>query len=197
MRCVYCYNPDIVFGKGKKRLTDALAFIRSRKSLLDGVVMSGGECTLYTEIIPLARAIKELGMRVKIDTNGSHPERMRRLLSEKLVDYVSLDFKALPGRFEALTLSHPTLYKRFEETLRLLLQAGKPFEVRTTVHSQLLPDEEIRAMADYLSAHGYRGNYYLQNFMNDTETVGCVAERHRRIDTFIYPGSPIKIVIRN
>lgn len=195
MRCTYCYNPDIVFGKGKKRLSEALTFAESRKGLLDGVVMSGGECTLYKEIIPLAHALKAMGMKVKIDTNGSRPDRMRTLLTEQLVDYVSLDFKAMPGRFEMIT--HSDVYTEFEETLDLLLCAGKPFEVRTTIHSSLLPDEEIRKMADHLIARGYRGKYFLQNFMNDTPTVGDMDERHQRLNTLAYSGSAIEIVIRN
>lgn len=64
MRCAYCYNPDIVLGKGKKTIKEALNFIKTRKGLLDGVVLSGGECTLYKELPEIAREIKKMGFLV-------------------------------------------------------------------------------------------------------------------------------------
>ncbi len=195
MRCSYCYNPDIVFGKGKNTLADALTFIRSRKGLLDGVVLSGGECTLYKEIIPLARTVKEMGMLVKIDTNGSHPGRMRELTEQRLADYVSLDFKAMPGKFEAITES--SFHKEFEQTFDLLLQSGTRFEVRTTVHSALLSENELAGMVSYLAGLGYRGTYYLQNFMDGAKTIRPIGQQHKRIEMLPHPEHAIDVVIRN
>lgn len=195
MRCSYCYNPDIVFGKGKTTLADALAFIQSRKGLLDGVVLSGGECTMHKEIVPFAKAIKDTGMLVKIDTNGSHPQRMLELVQQNLINYISLDFKAMYHQFEAITQS--SFYHEFEETLALLQKSSIPFEVRTTIHSALFSAHELTAMANHLASLGYRGKYYLQNFMNDTKTIGDIRQRHKRIDTVQYVEQPIEIVIRN
>ncbi|MBX3239616.1 MAG: anaerobic ribonucleoside-triphosphate reductase activating protein [Chitinophagaceae bacterium] len=195
MRCDYCYNPDIVFGKGKISIGEALTFIRSRSKLLDGVVLSGGECTLHKETIPLAGAIKEIGMLLKVDTNGSNPDRIRQLIARQLIDYVSLDFKAMPGRFEAITRS--TLYKEFEKTFILLQNSSINFEIRTTVHSALISENDLMLMADHLVSLGYRGKYYIQNFVGDTETVGTIPEAHKRIRTFRYPEQPVEIVIRS
>lgn len=195
MRCSYCYNPDIVFGKGKTRISEALEFIRSRKGLLDGVVMSGGECTLYKEIIPLAEEIKKNGMQVKIDTNGSHPNRVQELTDRGLLDYVALDFKALPHQFEAITRSR--FYHKFEETFNLLQNSEVRFEVRTTIHSALFSEQELTAMVNHLASLGYTGKYYLQNFMNDVKTIEDIPERHQRKKLFQPPGSPLEIVIRN
>lgn len=195
MRCSYCYNPDIVFGKGKTSIGDALTFIRLRRGLLDGVVLSGGECTLYKEIIPLANEIKKKGMLVKIDANGSHPDRIRELVKQDLIDYVSLDFKALSHQFKAIT--HSGFYNEFEETFALLQKSGIPFEVRTTIHSALFSEQELIAMADHLASLGYRGKYYLQNFVNDTRIIGDIKQRHKKIETFQYSKHPIEVVIRN
>src|SRR5690606_32859804 len=95
MRCLYCYNPDIVLGKGKLSVDDARNFLKSRQSLLQGVVFSGGECTLHPDLVPLARIAKTMGYQVKIDTNGTKPEVLEKLLNEKLVDYIAMDFKGL------------------------------------------------------------------------------------------------------
>ena len=80
MRCSYCYNPEIVFGKGSISLSEALEFVQTRTGLIEGAVMSGGECTLHQETIPLAIALKEKGMAIKIDTNGSHPLHIKKML---------------------------------------------------------------------------------------------------------------------
>lgn len=195
MRCSYCYNPDIVFGKGKMSIAEALTFIRSRQGLLDAVVLSGGECTMYKEIIPLANAIQEMGISVKVDTNGSHPQRMQELISLRLINYVSLDFKAMPDKLESITKS--IFHREFEQTFNLLQASNIPFEVRTTIHSALFSRQELIAMADYLASLGYSGKYYLQNFMNDTETIDLITKRHQRLEMLPYSKDRMEIVIRN
>ena len=77
MRCSYCYNPEIVFGKGKYNFEEAIQFLQKRINLLDGVVLSGGECTLHKELIPFVKEIKNLGFKIKIDTNGTYPSKIK------------------------------------------------------------------------------------------------------------------------
>ena len=89
MRCSYCYNPDIVFGKGKKTIGEALQFIQSRIGLLDGVVLSGGECTLHKQVFELAIELKKMGLLVKIDTNGCNRIFLEQLIQNNLVDFIS------------------------------------------------------------------------------------------------------------
>ncbi|WP_317194917.1 anaerobic ribonucleoside-triphosphate reductase activating protein [Litoribacter ruber] len=170
MRCLYCYNPQIVTGKGKLYLEQALDFIYSRRTLLDGVVLSGGECTLHSDLIPLTKIIKTFGLKIKIDTNGALPSRINELLEEKLIDYVALDFKSLPKNFQHITGSN--LFEQFETTLLLLMGSNVEFEVRTTVHSELIDREEVKRMVSYLEKIGYKGVYYIQQFRNDAETIG-------------------------
>ena len=171
MRCVYCYNPEIVLGKGHISITEALGFIRSRKGLLEGVVLSGGECTLHRSIFPLLESIKELGFAVKIDTNGSRPKVLKALLHRGLVDYIALDFKALAHRYHAITKSG--LFSAFEESLSLLVGTDVPFEVRTTVHSDLTGLEDLQAMVSFLQQVGYTGSYYIQHYVNDVPYWAC------------------------
>lgn len=169
MRCLYCYNPEIVLGKGSISFEKALAFLRSRKNLLDGVVFSGGECLLHKNIIELIAEIKKMGFMVKIDTNGSQPKVLEKLINKQLIDYVALDFKALPSEFERITQS--SLFEPFEKSLQLLLQSQLPFEVRTTIHSDLIPEKDLRKMIAYLENKNYAGNYYLQHFVNGVQTL--------------------------
>lgn len=195
MRCDYCYNPDIVRGRGRMSIAEALTFVQSRSKLLDGVVLSGGECTLHREIIPLASEIKELGMLVKVDTNGSHPKRIQQMITLGVVDYVSLDFKALPGRYKAITRSG--FYGRFEETINVLLKSNTTFEVRTTIHSALISDAELNMMADHLTALGYTGKYFVQNFVGDTGTLKPIEQEHIRVSEARFPRIGIDMVVRS
>lgn len=195
MRCVYCYNPDIVLGKGKMCVQDALTFLHSRRGLLDGVVLSGGECTLYKEIIPLAKTIKEMGMLVKVDTNGSTPKRIKMMLEQGLIDYVSLDLKALPNKFWKITKSN--LFNEFKQTLSILQVSKIDFEVRTTVHSGLLSENDILDITDFLESMKYQGKYYIQNFLNDTPTLGNINQRHNKLNKFQKPNHSFSVEIRN
>ncbi len=169
MRCGYCYNPEIVKGKGKLGLADVLVFLKKREGLLDGVVLSGGECTLHPGIIDFAREIKALGMQIKLDTNGSRPDVLAKMMSQNLLDYVALDFKSLPGSFQKITRS--SFFDQFEKSLKLLLAHDIQMEVRTTVHSSQINGDELAEMKNFLAARGYKGHYYLQHFVNQTKTL--------------------------
>lgn len=195
MRCLYCYNPAIVTGKGKITFKEALDFIHSRKNLLDGVVLSGGECTSHRNIGILLKEIKQAGFQVKIDTNGSNPGLLRKMVEERLVDYIALDYKAPPAKFDHITQSD--LHPQFEETLRFLAHKEFPFEVRTTLHSDLLTSNDLEGMSRDLFANGYRGKYYLQHFVNDVETLGSLRNSQKRSFDLGSIKTELELVVRN
>ncbi|GGC27894.1 anaerobic ribonucleoside-triphosphate reductase activating protein [Parapedobacter defluvii] len=194
MRCVYCYNPDIVLGKGRLSIAEALTFLRSRQGLLQGVVLSGGECTLHPTIFPLLETVKEYGFDVKIDTNGSRPRVLEELMTRQLVDYVALDFKALEHRFHAVTKSG--LFSEFVESLSLLNRSDVSFEVRTTVHSDLIGLADLQEMVKFLQHVDYRGRYYIQHYVNGVPVLGGLgrSEKNERLSTL--STDQIQIVIR-
>lgn len=194
MRCLYCYNPDIVLGKGKIDFDAVLAFLRSRKGLLDGVVLSGGECTMHKNIIPFIREIKALGFVVKIDTNGSNPLVLLKLIKEKLIDYVALDFKSLPETFESITKSD--LFSEFEESFLSLMNADIPFEIRTTFHSELISESAFVKMINYLKAQNFEGNYFVQHFVNNVSTLYKLADSDKQIWLKNFSTSKIKVIFR-
>jgi len=195
MRCVYCHNPDIVLGKSEKTDADILAFLKSRVSKLKAVVFSGGEATLYQGLPALMREAKELGFKVKLDTNGSRPQVLKQILDEKLVDYVAMDFKAPPEKLESI-VGTAKLFEPFKESLTLLIEASSAdvmpakagvteektqkkitFEVRTTIHPDLLNVNDITWMIRFLEEADYRGTYYLQLIQSTGEkTIGNVDE---------------------
>lgn len=195
MRCVYCYNPEIVFGKGKISIPEVLTFLNSRKVLLDGVVLSGGECTSHKHIKPLLQEIKKLGFLVKIDTNGSNPQTLLDLINDNLVDYVALDFKATKEKYISTTQSN--LFTEFNSTLNYLIKINFPFEVRTTVHSELLNERDIQEMANELENQGYIGKYFIQYNVNDTETIGNLCNSKNNFLNISLIKTSLDIIIRN
>jgi pyruvate formate lyase activating enzyme len=194
MRCLYCYNPEIVLGKGTLSFEKIISFLQTRKNLLDAVVFSGGECLLHKRIISLITQVKQMGFLVKIDTNGSSPEIMQELLDKKLIDYIALDYKAPKSKFQAITQSD--LNDSFEETLDLILTAKIPFEVRTTFHSCLLTEEDLTTMVSYLEKKKYVGNYYIQYYRNDVETLSKLERSNNSIDCEKLSTNSIQIILR-
>jgi len=167
MRCDYCYNKEIVFAKnGDITIPKALDFLSSRVSLLDGVVLSGGEATAYN-LIEFCQAIKKMGFSIKLDTNGTYHNNLKQLLDLQLLDYVALDYKAPQEKFTQIT--HSRRYDEFSKTLDILLASDIEFEVRTTVHSDLLSVTDINAIITDLIQRGYTKDYYIQEFL-DTKT---------------------------
>lgn len=195
MRCGYCYNPDIVLGKGKISIEQALRFFKSRKGLLDGVVMSGGECTMHPSLTTFAQEVKKLGLLIKVDTNGSRPGVLKKLYENGTLDYVALDFKATPQKFQSITKSN--LFTPFEKSLSFLIDNNIPFEVRTTVHSEQLSSDDINKMRDFLFEKGYRGTYFLQNYVNDVKTIEDLAPTDKRILNQSFSTKNMEVEIRS
>ncbi|MBD1422117.1 anaerobic ribonucleoside-triphosphate reductase activating protein [Sphingobacterium chuzhouense] len=194
MRCLYCYNPDIVLGKGKLSVEDTRDFLHSRKSLLQGVVFSGGECTLHPTLFSLARIAKEMGYRVKIDTNGTKPSVLKQLWAEGLLDYVALDFKGIRKKYHDITLTDT--FTTFTDSLMFLNTASIPFEIRTTWHANLLSIEDIETMVTYLEQQGYEGKYFIQYFMNGVQTLSPLPYNNHSLDPIQLSTAKIRVEIR-
>jgi pyruvate formate lyase activating enzyme len=135
-----------------------------------------------------------MGFLVKIDTNGSSPEVIQQLLNQNLIDYIALDYKAPKSKFQAITQSN--LFDLFEETLDIILKSKIPFEVRTTYHSDLLTEEELKEMVRFLGSKKYVGNYYIQYFKNNVETLSKLERSNNRIDCEKLSTPTLKIILR-
>jgi pyruvate formate lyase activating enzyme len=182
MRCPYCYNKDVVFGQKQIEEDEVLKFLKTRIGLLDGVSFTGGEATLYKNLISFSEKIKELGFEIKLDTNGINYETVKELVDKKLVDYIALDFKAPPEKFELVTKNKH--FDKYEKTLDFLIKSDVEFEVRTTVHTDLLSENDINEIIKILHNKGYKGTYYLQNyFETDKETLGNIGPQKRKLNT--------------
>ncbi|RAX54844.1 anaerobic ribonucleoside-triphosphate reductase activating protein [Helicobacter sp. 16-1353] len=170
MACPYCYNVEFLKEKGKITKEYALNFLDSRKGLLDGVVLSGGEATLYKDLISFAQSIKQRNFLLKLDTNASNPLVLEKLIYFDLLDYVSLDFKALKAK-EHIFIKNFNLFDNFLKCLKLLQESKISFSVRTTLHSDILNVDDVVKMEKILRENGYEKEYFLQHFVFDKETL--------------------------
>lgn len=179
-RCGYCYNPNIVFGKGNISEDDFFEFLKTRINKLDAVVLSGGEPLLYDDLIPLCQKIKSLGFDIKLDTNGSKPKVVSSLINDNFVDMVALDYKAPKNKFVKITGADK--WDEFSESFQILNNSKTDFEVRTTVHSNLINEEDIFKVIDDLYEQNYQKIYALQNYFKDIKTIDNLSNQERVLD---------------
>ena len=142
MRCPFCHNYELAVGKVPPVMEEdeLFAFLAKRKGLLDGVAITGGEPCLHRDLPEFMARIRELGFAVKLDTNGTHPDVLREVLTRGLADYVAMDIKNSPAKY-ALTAgladTEPAFLGAVRESVRLLMESGADYEFRTTVVEEL------------------------------------------------------------
>lgn len=161
-RCPFCHNTPLIVGTQDYPVSDLMDFLKKRRGLLDGVAITGGEPFLSPELPDLIREIRTLGYAVKLDTNGSFPDRLCALLEENLVDYVAMDIKNSPEKYE-LTSGACGILSAVDASVHLLLDAKIPYEFRTTVVDELHKPEDFHAVGEWL--RGARA-YFLQKFVD-------------------------------
>ncbi len=179
-RCPYCHNPEIVFGKNSLAFDEVERFLQRRIKRLDGVVLSGGEPTLHPHIVEIAQRIKSLGFALKLDTNGTKPAVIQELLQRELLDFVALDIKASAPKYEEVTKAD--LFDEVQKSLELLIGSKVELEVRTTVHTALLDEKDIEAIGKLLVSMGYKGTYYVQNFVEAPKLLGSLGPQERLLE---------------
>lgn len=169
-RCPFCHNSDLVFSASEQKISDdeILSFLKKRQGVLDGVCVTGGEPLLHPNIENFLVKVKDLGFSIKIDTNGSFPERLRSLAEEKLVDYVAMDIKnSLPKYGETVGVSGFDT-SPVEETAEFLISGKIPFEFRTTVVKEFHTAEDFKLISEWLKGSE---SYFLQRFEDSGRVI--------------------------
>ncbi len=173
LRCPFCHNALLVNRLEENPEThsvpEVLDFLRTRRGLLDGVVISGGEPLLQPGVEDFARAVKELGFSVKLDTNGCFPHRLEGLLTSGLVDYVAMDIKNSPARYPE-TVGLPAFdVSPIRESAALLMGGSTAYEFRTTLVREFHTAEDLLAVGAWLKG---APRYFLQRFVDSGVLVG-------------------------
>ena len=169
LRCPYCHNYELATGQAPAVMEEEelFAFLAKRKGLLDGVAITGGEPCLHRNLPEFIAKIREMGYPVKLDTNGTHPERLEKMIREGLVQYVAMDIKNSPERYaETAGLADFNLTP-VRESAALLMEGRTDYEFRTTAVAELHDDASFEGIGRWI-----RGakRYYLQRF-TDRDTV--------------------------
>lgn len=173
-RCLYCYNDKIVYTKnGKYDFKEIFQFLKSRVGLLNSVVLSGGEATMHN-LIPLCKEIKELGFKIKLDTNASNFKQIKELVGLNLIDYMAIDFKSPKEKFKNLTSS--LVYETIIKTIQYLIKIDFDFELRTTINTKLIDENDINSIINTIVDLGYKSTYYLQNFLETSSNIGDISK---------------------
>ncbi|MDD4595693.1 MAG: anaerobic ribonucleoside-triphosphate reductase activating protein, partial [Candidatus Izemoplasmatales bacterium] len=142
--CFYCHNRALIEDFNELLNQDEIDdYLIRRQGLIDAVVISGGEPTLYNDIVPFFTKIRDLGYLTKLDTNGSNPSVIRRLIEADVVDYYAVDYKAPKDRYQEICGDEADAIKVLE-TINLLGQFHQHFEVRTTVVPQLSLEDLVK-----------------------------------------------------
>lgn len=176
--CPYCHNADLARGEYPLRIesTEAMAFLRSRRGMLDGVTITGGEPTLDKGLADLCRAIKALGYPIKLDTNGSRPDILRRLLEQQLVDFVAMDIKAPLDEYRPFS-KNPLIHERLTASIRLIMENAPAYEFRTTCAAPFINRTLVETIARTIEGAAC---YVLQTFNRRAECLD--PEFNRRQD---------------
>lgn len=164
-RCHFCHNPELVLPemvKKAKLITEEkfFEFLQSRRKLLDAVCITGGEPTMHTDLEQFIVKIKELGLLVKLDSNGTSPKTIKKLLEKKLLDYIAMDIKAPWKKYSQVVGTEPDL-DSLQESVKIIMNSGIDYEFRSTILPGLHSRADIVAMAKQIK--GARA-YILQQF---------------------------------
>lgn len=186
-RCPFCHNPELVergawnvpaCQRGRERNDtekEFFEFLKKRKGKLDGVCVTGGEPAIQPEIVDFIRKIKKLGYKVKLDTNGTRPDVLRKLISEKLLDFIAMDIKNQPKKYLATAgiknVKTPCLpagrhfnasmLDRIKLSVDLIRNSRVPYEFRTTVVPGIHTEKDFLAISQWIKG---ADAYWLQRY---------------------------------
>ncbi|MFA5994468.1 MAG: anaerobic ribonucleoside-triphosphate reductase activating protein [Parcubacteria group bacterium] len=169
-RCPFCHNPELVdlrLERDDRSAQEFFDFLARRVGKLDGVCITGGEPTLQPDIVEFIRKIKAMGFAVKLDSNGTNPTVLQKLIDEKLIDYIAMDIKSQPEKYDAVTGVVGDIV-RIKKSVALIMVSGLPYEFRTTVVPGLHEEGDFVVIAQWLKG---ATTYYLQEYREEQKIL--------------------------
>lgn len=172
LRCPFCHNASLVKScNGCEAIPEKefFNFLEKRQGILDGVCITGGEPLLQPDLEAFLRRIKENGFLIKLDTNGCFPDKLKALVAQGLVDYIAMDIKSSPEKYNSATGIKDLDLSGIRESIDYLLTEPVDYEFRTTVVKGLHDDVSLREAAKLI--HGAK-RYFLQKFVDSGDLIG-------------------------
>ncbi|MCD6522644.1 MAG: anaerobic ribonucleoside-triphosphate reductase activating protein [Candidatus Diapherotrites archaeon] len=169
-RCGYCHNPQLVeparFPPGKTFSEDEiLSYLDKRKGQIDGLVITGGEPTLQPDLYDFIKKVKQKGFLVKLDTNGTNPDIVEKLIQDNLVDYIAMDYKAPIDKYKEIVRADVDTEK-IKQSVALLMKNKVDYEFRTTVSPAILSFDDVMKLTDEIKG---AKRYALQQYIRRRE----------------------------
>ena len=163
-RCPFCHNGQSVLDNNLAiPFDEILDFLKTRTGLIDAVVVSGGEPTLMNDLVSKIEKIKELGFKIKLDTNGTNPDVLRELLRKNLLNYIAMDIKNSEDKYaETVGVTNPLLSK-IKESISIIMNSGIDYEFRTTLVAEYHSKESIEKIGELIKG---ANKLYLQKFVD-------------------------------
>ena len=173
MRCPFCHNAWLVTDAKSQQLyrnEEILAFLKKRVGILDGIAITGGEPTLMAGLPDFIVSARELGYKIKLDTNGTRPEVLKRLVGDGLLDYVAMDIKNCRDKYGATVgFDHGYDISPIQESISFLMEENVDFEFRTTVSKTFHTFDDVIEIAKWIEGGE---KYYLQQFKDSGNLIG-------------------------
>lgn len=170
-RCPFCHNASLVENASPENMYTEeyiFSFLEKRKGLLDGVCVTGGEPLLQADILSFLGKIKDMGFLLKLDTNGTSPEKLKEAVKRGLVDYVAMDIKNCEEKY-SLTAGTSVDMQKINESIDFLLSDKVDYEFRTTVVAEFHTERDIEKISKRISG---AKRYFLQNFVFSGDIFG-------------------------
>ena len=169
LRCPFCHNAMLVTSEAELfDENEILSYINKRKGVLDGVCITGGEPLLQKDVFGFMKKIKDLGLLVKLDTNGAYPDLLKKAIEDGLVDYVAMDIKNSKEKY-AQTVGVSNLdITPYEKSVEILKNSGIDYEFRTTIVKELHDLSDIQKIGEWIKG---AKKYFLQSFVDSGNTI--------------------------
>ncbi len=196
LRCPYCHNPELVLNTADDlvEIEEILAYLEKRRGLLQGVCISGGEPLVHEDLGELAKAIKDMDYLLKIDTNGTFPDRILSLEP----DFIAMDIKTVPEKYPMLSpVQDPALPDKIKSSIEIIKKSGIDHEFRTTVAPGIVDMKDIQdicrlikgarcyVLAGYVPGHTLDPGFTQETYTNQ--------ELHQMADIVKAAGIPLKL----
>lgn len=191
-RCPFCYNASLVLNTSSQPLLDeieVLKILNTRRNILEGVCITGGEPTLQKNLPIFIEEIKMTGLKVKLDTNGSNPQMLRYLLENNLLDYIAMDIKNSPDKYYLSVGLNDFDTNDILKSAALIMDSSIDYEFRTTIVKELHTSEDIQTIGEWLEG---APAYYLQSYKDSGDIISPGLSAHSKQTLEAY-----KTILRN
>ncbi len=169
LRCPFCHNARLVVrDEDLIDENEILSYLNKRRGILDGVCISGGEPTLQGDLFDFMKKVKDLGMLIKLDTNGTCPDKLQYAIDNGLVDYVAMDIKNCREEYAKTCGLSKMDISKIEKSVEILMQSGIDYEFRTTVTKELHTPDDFAKIGQWIKG---AKRYYIQSFVDSGDII--------------------------